>query len=95
MFSVGVPAWPSLSYSTPDLHIDNVPRALPPDVTRNKETIDTTEPDLKCTPIPIKMKTHRKIIGVEHAGGTAYGYACGFYDKHRKYTEECNPCFLS
>jgi hypothetical protein len=29
---------------------------------------------------------------VENAGAKAYGKATGLYNKHRKYSEQCNPC---
>jgi hypothetical protein len=32
-----------------------------------------------------------KVVGVENAGGRAYGKATGLYNKHRKYSPEWNP----
>src|SRR5882757_6166875 len=74
-----------------DLLIDNVPGAPPPEDTPNEEPIDPQQPDLTCTPDPTKTKTHRQVVGVENAGGKAYGKATGLYNKHRKYSEQWNP----
>ena len=74
-----------------DRLIDNVPGAPPPEDTPNKEPIDPQQPDLTCTPDPTKTKAHRQVVGVENAGGTAYGKSTGLYNKHRKYSEQWNP----
>jgi len=71
--------------SIDDLLRDNVPGAPPPEVTSNKEPIDSQQPDLTCTPDPAKTKAHRQVVGVENAGGRAYGKATGLYNKHRKH----------
>jgi len=71
--------------------IDNVPGAPPPDDTPNTEPKDPQQPDLTCTPDPTKTKAHRQVVGVENAGGKAYGKATGLYNKHRKYSEQWNP----
>jgi hypothetical protein len=31
-------------------------------------------------------------VGLENVGGKAYGKATGLYNKHRKYSEQWNPC---
>jgi hypothetical protein len=69
---------------------DNTLRAPPPENTPNKEPIDSQQPDLTCTPDPTKTKAHRQVVGVEYAGGKAYGKAIGLYNKHRKYSAQCN-----
>jgi len=74
-----------------DLLIDNIPGAPPPEDTPNEEPIDPQQPDLTCTPDPTKTKAHRQVIGVENAGGNAYGKATGWHNKHRKYSEQWNP----
>jgi len=74
-----------------DLLIENVPGAPPPEDTSNKEPIDPQQPDLTCTPDPTKTKAHRQVVGVENAGGKAYGRATGLYTKHRGYSEQWNP----
>jgi len=56
-----------------DRLIDNVPGAPPPEDPPNKEPIDPQQPDLTCTPDPTKTKAHRQVVGLENAGGTAYG----------------------
>jgi len=70
-----------------DLLIDNIPGAPPPEDTPNKEPIDPQQPDLTCTPDPTKTRAHRQVVGVENAGGKAYGKSTGLYNKHRKYSE--------
>jgi len=77
--------------SSDDLLIDHVRGTPPPDDTPNKEPIDPQQPDLTCTPDPTKTKAHRQVVGVENAGGKAYGNATGLYNKHRKYSEQWNP----
>jgi len=74
-----------------DPHIDNVPGAPPHEDTRNEECIDPQQPDLTCTPDPTKTQAHRQVVGVENAGGKAYGKATGLYNKHRNYSEQWNP----
>jgi len=71
--------------------IEKVPGAPPPEDTPNEEPIDPQHPDLTCTPDPTKTKAHRQVVGLENAGGKAYGKATGLYDKHRKYSEQWNP----
>jgi len=71
--------------------IDNVPGAPPPDDTPNEELIDPQQPDLTCTPDPTKTKVHRQVVGLDNAGGKAYGKATGLYNNHRKYSEQWNP----
>jgi len=70
------------------LPIDNVPGARPPEDTPDEETIDPQKPHLTCTPDPTIMRAHRQVVGVENAGGKAYGKATGLYNKHRKYSEQ-------
>jgi len=74
-----------------DRLIDNVPGAPPPHDSPNEEPIDPQKPDLTCTPDPTKTKAHRQVVGLENAGGTAYGKATGLNNKHRKYSEQWNP----
>jgi len=76
------------------LLIDNVPGAPPPADTPNEEPMSPQQPDLACTPDPTKTKTHRQVVGVENAGGKAYGKATGLYNKHCKYSEQWNPWHL-
>jgi hypothetical protein len=57
------------------LLIDNVPGASPPEDTPNEKHIDPQQPDLTCIPDPTKTKDHRQVVGVETAGGKAYGKA--------------------
>jgi len=73
------------------LPIDNVPGAPPPKDTPDEDTIDPQKPDLTCTPNPTKTRAHRQVVGVENAGGTAYGKATGLYNMHHKYSEQWNP----
>jgi len=75
-----------------DRLIDNVLGAPPPEDTPNEEPIDPQQPDLTCTPDPTTTKAHRQVVGLENMGGTAYGKATGLYNKHRKYSEQWNPC---
>jgi hypothetical protein len=72
------------------LPIDNVPGAPPPEDTPDEEPIDPQKPDLPCTPDPTMMRAHRQVVGVENAGGKAYGKATGLYNKYRKYSEQWN-----
>jgi len=72
--------------------IDNVPGEPPPEDTPDTETIDPQKPDLTRTPDPTKKRAHRQVVGVENVGGKAYGKATGLYNKHRKYSEQWNPC---
>jgi hypothetical protein len=73
------------------LPIDNVPGALAPEDTPNREPIDPQKPDRTCTPDPTKTSAHRHVVGVENAVGKAYGKATGLYNQHRKYSEQWNP----
>ena len=73
------------------LHIDNAPGAPPPEDTADEETIDPQKPDLTCTPDSNKTRAHRLLVGVENAGGKAYGKTTGLYNKRRKYSEHWNP----
>ena len=75
-----------------DLLIQNVPGAPPPEDTPNEKFIDPQQPDLICTPDPTRTKAHWLEVGVENTGGKAYGKATGLYNKHRKYSEQWNPC---
>jgi len=59
------------------LPMDNVPGPPPPEDTPNKETIDPQEPDLTCTADQTKTKALRQVVGVENAGGKAFGKATG------------------
>jgi len=77
-----------------DRLIDNVPGAPPPEDTPNEEPIDPQQPDLTCTPDPTKTRAHRQVVGLENAGGKAYGNATGLYNKHRKYSEQWIPWHL-
>jgi hypothetical protein len=74
-----------------DILLDNVPGAPPPVDSPNEEPLDRQQPDLTCTPDPTKPKAHRQGVGVENAGGKAYGKATGLYNNHRKYSEQWNP----
>jgi hypothetical protein len=71
--------------------IDNVPGAPPPEDTPNKDPIDPQQPNLTCTPDPTKTKAHQQVVGLENAGGKAYGKATGLYNKPHKYSEQWNP----
>ena len=74
-----------------DLLLDTVAGAPPPEYTPDEETTDPQKPDLTCTPDPTKTRAHRHVVGVENAGGKAYGKATGLYNKHRKYSGQWNP----
>ena len=74
-----------------DRLINNVLCAPSPEDPPNEEPIDPQQPDLTCTPDPTKTKAHRQVVGLENAGGKAYGKATGLYNKHRKYSEQWNP----
>jgi len=74
-----------------DRLIDNILGAPPPEDTPDEEPIDPQKPDLTCTPDPTKTKAHTQVVGLENAGGKAYGKATGLYNKHRKYSEQWNP----
>jgi len=74
-----------------DWIMDNIPGAPPPEDTPDEEPIDPQKPDLTCTPDPKKTQAHRQVVGLENAGGKAYGKATGLYNKHRKYSEQWNP----
>jgi len=73
------------------LLIDTVPGAPPPDDTPDEEMINPQKPDLTRTPDPTTTKAHMQVVGVENVGGKAYGKATGWYNKHRKYSEQWNP----
>jgi hypothetical protein len=68
-----------------DILLDNVPGAPPPEDPPNEEPIDSQQPDLTCTPDPTKTKAQRQVVGVEIAGGIAYGNVTGLFNKHQKY----------
>ena len=68
-----------------------LPGTPPPEDTPDDETIDPQKPDQPCSPDPTKTKAHRQVVGVENAGGKAYGKATGLYNKHHKYSERWNP----
>jgi len=70
---------------------DNVLGAPPHEDTPNKDPITPQQPDHTCTPDPTKTKAHRQVVGVEIAGGTAFGKATGLYNKHCQYWEQWNP----
>jgi len=74
-----------------DLLLDNIPGAPPLEDTPNEEAIDSQQPDLTCTPDPTKTKARRQVVGVENAGGKAYGKATGLYNKHGQYSVQWNP----
>jgi hypothetical protein len=74
-----------------DLLIDNLPSAPPPDDTPNMEPIDPQQPDLTCTPDSTKTNAHRQEVGMENAGGKAYGQATGLYNMRSKYSEQWDP----
>jgi hypothetical protein len=77
--------------SITDLLIENVRGAPPPDDTPKEESIDPQQPDLTCTPDQTKTKDHWRVVGVEIAGGKAYGKSTELYNKHAKYLEQWNP----
>jgi len=74
-----------------DLLINNVPGAPPPEDTPNEDPIDPQQPDLTCIPDSTKTKAHWQVVGVENAGGKAYGKATELNNTHRKYSEQWNP----
>ena len=74
-----------------DRLIDNVPGAPPPEDTFNEKHIDPQQPDLSHTPDPTQTMAHWQEVGVENAGGKAYGKPSALYNKHRKYSERWNP----
>jgi len=73
------------------LPIDNEPGVPLPGDTPDKETMDRRKPGLTCTTDQKKTNDDRQVVGVENAGGKAYGKATGVYNKHRKYSEQWNP----
>jgi len=77
-----------------DRLLDNVLGAPLPEDIPSKEPIDPQQPNLTCTPDSTKTKTHRQVVGVQNAGGKAYGKATGLNNKHCKYTEQWNPSHL-
>ena len=68
----------------------NIQCAPPPEDSTNEEPIDPLQSDLICTPDPTESKANRQVVGVENAGGKAYGKATGLYNKHRKYSKQWN-----
>ena len=74
-----------------DLLIDNVPGAPPPEHTLNEESIDPKWPDFTCTRDQTKTQSQWQVLGVENAGGKAYGKPTGLYNKHRNYSEQWDP----
>ena len=63
----------------------------PPEDSSDSESIDPQKSDLICTPDPMKTKYHSDVVGVEAAGGQAYGVATGLYNKYRIYLDQWNP----
>jgi len=63
----------------------------PAEDTPDDETVDPQKPDLTCSPDPTQTKAQRQVVGVDNAGGKAYGKATGLYNKHRKYSGQWNP----
>jgi len=74
------------------LPIDHVPGAPPPEVAPDKDTLDPQEPNLTYPHDPTKTMAHREVVGVDNVVGKANGKATGLYNKHRKYSEQWNPC---
>ena len=70
-----------------DLPTDIVLGTPPPEDTLNEEPIDPKQPDLTWNPDSTETKACRQVVGVENAGGKAYGKATGLYNKNRKYLE--------
>jgi hypothetical protein len=68
--------------STNDPLIDNGLGALPFEGTANDELIECQQPALTSIPDPTKTKVHRQAVGVDNAGGKAYGKATGLYNQH-------------
>jgi hypothetical protein len=68
-----------------DLLIYKVLGAPPAEDTPNEEQIDPQQPDLTCTADPTRTKAHTQVVGVDNAGGKAYGKANALHNKHRKY----------
>jgi len=78
--------------SIDDLLKDNVSGAPPlSEDTPNEEPREPLQPDLTCTPDLPKTKAHGQVVGVENVWGKAYGKATGFYNQHRKSSEQWNP----
>jgi len=73
-----------------DVLTHNLLGTPPPDDTPNEDPINPQQPDLTCTSDATKTKTHREVVGVQNAGGKAYGKATGLYNKHWKYIEQWN-----
>jgi len=67
--SVNAPRWLSLSYSTNDLPMENVPGAPPLEHTLNKEKIQPRKPDRTYSPDPTTAKPPRQVFGVEYVEG--------------------------
>jgi hypothetical protein len=74
-----------------DQLIGNVLVTPPPEDTQNEEPIDTQQSDLTCTPVPTRTNAHKQVVRVDNARQKAYGKATGWYNKHRKYSEQWNP----
>jgi hypothetical protein len=64
-----------MNWSTNHQTTDNVTGAPLPEDPPNNETIDPQNLDLTYTPDPTKTKDHRQVVGVDNAGGKAYGKA--------------------
>jgi hypothetical protein len=73
------------------LPIDHVAGEPPPDDSPNEEMIDPQKLDLACTPDPTMTRAYWQVVGVENAGGKAYGKATGLYNKHYEYSEQQKP----
>ena len=74
--------------------MDVVAGVPPPEDTPNEQTTDPQQPDLECTPDPMKMKAHWHIVGVENASAKPCHKATGLYNKHCKYSDQWNPLNL-
>jgi len=92
-FDFGRCTWMAIDELSQLIHppIDNVPGAPPPEDTPDAEPIDPQTPDRTCIPDLTKTRAHRQVVRVENAGGKAYRKATALYNKHRKYSEQCNP----
>lgn len=91
--SVDLPIWPSMSQSTNDPHLDEIPGIPPSEVIPDKETVDTQNPDLSYTSDTMKTEGHREIVGVEIVGSISYDTTTGLYNNQRKYLEQWNPWY--
>jgi len=70
------------------LYIDNILGASPVKDNPNQEPIHSHQPDVTCTPDPIKTKAHRKEVGVENTQGIGHSKATELYNKDWIYTEQ-------